>query len=152
MGHIGSRSVGLLAGVFCVGGLALGGANWVGQPYSLSIPTHIAASGQTVNGSLLLTLQHDVSCSVVISVAQPGNQVLKRGGQSLVTAYKLTGAALSDGDADYLASDAFIARTYHLPGTGPSDALTLWVQGTAPSGQALDAGAYTSTIVMTVTW
>jgi len=131
---------------------SFGGASWAGQPYSVTMPTHITALGQSFNSSSNLTLQHDVSCSIGVSVAQAGDEILTNGGATLTTSYKLTGAGLQNGDAGWVASTAFLAHTYNVPSTGPTDIVTISVKADAPADHAPEAGAYTASIILTVSW
>jgi hypothetical protein len=136
----------ILAGAF-----AFAGASWSGEPFSINMP-HINHGGQVRTDSVGLTLLHDASCSIEISIAQAGDHILKSGGSTLATSYKLTGPALLDGDANWVAADDFLLHTYHIPGSGPVDTLTLQVQAAPSNGGAPDAGTYSASLVVTVTW
>jgi len=143
----------VVASAICwAAGVAQGGASWLGQPYSVSIPTHINRTNQAVDASTNMTLQHDVACDIAVSVALAGDEVLTLNGRTLTTAYKLEGIHLSDSDTDWVASATFITKTYHVVGTGPNSTITLSVQATAPSNQAPEAGVYTANITLTATW
>jgi len=134
-------------------GVTLAGATWNGQPYSLTMPTHISAIGQASTGSINLPLQHDSACNISVSVAQAGNEVLTHAGQTLTTYYKLTGAALQgDADATWVTSSDFLTHVYHIASTGPMDTLTLSVKATVPANSAPPAGDYNASIILTVTW
>ncbi len=132
--------------------LSQGGASWVAEPYSLSIPTHINSVNQVVSASTNITLQHDVACDIAVSVALAGNETLTSNGRTLATAYKLTGADLANPDAAWVAATTFITQIYHVLGTGPNSTITLWVQATSPATEAPDAGVYTASITLTATW
>ena len=141
----------VVASAICwAAGVAQGGASWLAQPYSVSIPTHISGTNQAVSASTDMMLQHDVACSIVVSVGL-GNEVLTLNGRTLTTAYKLEGTHLSDSDTDWVGSATFITKTYHVLGTVDST-IKLSVQATAPSNQAPDAGAYTASITLTASW
>jgi hypothetical protein len=142
----------IVLAAICRAGIALGGATWVAQPYSLSIPAHITGINQSISASTNITLQHDVACDIVVSVAVAGNEVLSTGGSSLPTAYKLTGTNVSNPDGAWVDSTTFITRTYHVAGTGPADTITLSVQATPPANQAPEPGVYTANIILTATW
>jgi hypothetical protein len=137
-------------------GVAQGDAGWVGLPYlPVSIPNINRTNQVPVEASTIppMTLQHTVACDIVVSVALPGNEVLTLGGlggRTLTTAYKLTGE-LSTPDGAWVGSATFIGRTYPVVG-GPNSVITLSVQATPPSNQAPDAGTYTASITLTVTW
>ncbi|HVT82225.1 MAG TPA: hypothetical protein VHM90_16400 [Phycisphaerae bacterium] len=145
------RFYALIPVILAASALVNADAVWNGQPYSLSLP-HFSSVGQTAEASLVLPLAHDSACSVTVSVAQPGDEVLATGGHSLATSYKLTGAGLSNADAGYISSADFLTRIYVLPGNGPADSLTLWVRGAAPSAAAAEAGSYSANITLTVSW
>jgi hypothetical protein len=134
-------------------GVAQGAASWDAQPYSVSIPTHINRTNQVpVEASKDMTLSHDVACDIAVSVAVAGDEVLTSSGRTLTTAYKLTGADLSNPDGAWVASATFITQTYHVVGTGPNSTITLSVQATPPSNQAPDKGTYTAKITLTASW
>jgi hypothetical protein len=148
--RIGSNRVltaAMLAALFCCA-LALGDTQWQGRPYSVTL-AHIQAVGQSSTGSAALTLTHDSQCTLSVSVPQVGDEVLKMGGSSLTTSYKITGIA--DQDADWLSSSAFLSRSYSIPGSG-MEHLTLYVQGAPPPNSAPEPGVYSATIILTVTF
>ena len=143
----------IVSGLICAtGGLALGGASWSGEPYALAVPDHITGSGQARSGSLVMTLDHDVPCTITVSVAKAGDEILASAGETLVTSYRLTGAALQNGDADWVDSSTFLTRSYNVPETGPSDGITIWVRAAAGSGRANNAGAYSASVILTASW
>jgi len=147
------RIAAVVSGLICAaGGLALGGATWSGQPYTLAVPDHITGAGQTRSGSLVMTLDHDTPCTITVSVAKAGDEVLASAGDVLVTSYKLTGAALLNGDEAWVDSSTFLTRNYSVPETGPSDWITLWVRAAASSGRANDAGTYSASVILTASW
>jgi len=112
--------------------------------------TPITHVGQSFSGFSDMPLAHDAQCTVSVS-ASNGNEVLKNaGGNSLTTQYKLTGIA--DGDATWVDSTSFLSHTYTVPGNNTTTNITLWVQGTAPVDRAPEAGVYTATITLTVTF
>jgi hypothetical protein len=152
MGATFTRMAAALAIVLCAFGLAYGGASWVGQPYQLSIPTHITQCGQSITGSIVLTLDHDTPCTLGVSVASSGDQILTKGSATLTTAYMLTGPTVPDGDADWVSADAFLTHVYTVQGTGSADPITLSVRGTAPGQTAPDAGQYTAAVILTAYW
>lgn len=153
-----SRTAAALAGVALATGLAMGGGVWQGQPYSLTVPTHVSAPGGAVGGSVVLALDHDVACTISVTATAAGSEVLRHGGQSLTTYYKLTGSSLGDPDPNgdqpadpgWIDSSTFITRQYHT--SNPSNHVVLCVKGVAPSNQAVDAGAYTGSLTLTATW
>jgi hypothetical protein len=133
----------------------LGDTQWEGRPYSVALSGNILGVGQSSTGSSVLTLSHDGACSVSVSVPQAGAEVLTLGGAgggapTLTTSYRITGIA--DEDADWLTSDAFLLRTYTVPGGAGTEHLTLWVRGAAPTNEAPEAGSYSAAIVLTVTF
>jgi hypothetical protein len=132
-------------------GQALGATAWVGQPYQLTMPTHISAAGQSFNGSINLTLDHDVPCTLAVSVFSSGDEVLKRGASTLTTFYKLSGPQIANGDGDWVGSTEFLTHIYTVLGSGVGDTITLSVKGTAPSS-APDAGDYSASVILTVSW
>ena len=139
--------------ISAAGGLALGGANWSGQPYTLAVPDHITGAGQARSGSLVMTLDHDTPCTITLSVTKAGDEVLASAGDTLATSYKLTGAALQNGgDGDWVDSSTFLTRNYSVPETGPSDGITIWVRAAASSGRANNAGTYSASVILTASW
>jgi len=147
------RAAVVVSAICWAAGVAQGDASWVAQPYSVPISTHISSINQVVSDSKDMTLSHDVACDIAVSVAVAGDEVLTSSGRTLTTAYTLTGN-LSNPDGAWVASATFIngAKTYHVIGTGPNSTITLSVQATPPSNQAPDAGTYTGSITLTVTW
>jgi len=131
---------------------ASGGASWSGQPYTLAIPDHITGLAQARSGSLVMTLDHDLPCTITISVAEAGDEVLASAGDTLVTSYMLTGAALGNGDTEWVDSSTFLTRNYSVQGTGPSDGIKIWVRSTASSARANDAGEYSASVILTASW
>ncbi len=146
------RAVGALASLLCAVGLAYGGASWIGQPYQLSIPAHITQCGQSITGSVVMTLDHDTPCTLGVSVASSGDEVLRKGSATLTTAYMLTGPTVPDGDADWVSAGDFLTHVYTVLGTGSADPITLSVRGTAPGQTAPDAGQYTAAVILTAYW
>ena len=130
---------------------SIGATAFVGGPFTVVMTTPITHVGESFSGSSDLPLAHDAQCSVSVSAAAPGSEVLKSaGGSTLTTHYKVTGIA--DGDGAWVDSTSFLSRTYTVPGNNITTNLTLWVQGTAPADRAPEAGAYTATVVVTVTF
>ena len=144
----------VVASLICAaGGLALGGASWPGQPYTLAVPDHITGAGKACSGSLVMTLDHDTPCTITVSVAKADDEILASAGDTLATSYKLTGTALlNEGDGDWVDSSTFRTREYIVSSTGPSDGITIWVRATASSGRANDAGTYSASIILTASW
>lgn len=141
-----------VTGLLMASDLAIGDASWANQPYQLTIPAQIAGRGQSVSSSINLTLNHDVACTVDIS-AVSGNEVLHNGAATLTTQYKLRGACLSVQDGDWISAADFISSSgYVVPGTGPTDTVTLHVQATAPTASDPPAGDYSATLTVTVSW
>jgi hypothetical protein len=145
------RWIALAAACFAVTP-ASGTANWASLSYSITVPTHVTAMGQSCTGSTVIVLQHDAPCSVAISVAGLGQEVLTNSGDNLATSYKFTGATLQNPDATWVDSTTFLTHTYNVLGTGPNDSLTLAVQGTAATNHAVESGNYTAGLVFTVSW
>ena len=152
MGRTLLRAVGFLLILSWAALLARGEASWKSQPYSLAIPTHISALGQTIEGFVELILQHDAPCTLAVSVSGAGNEVLTLNSATLTTSYQLTGACLQNPDTTWATSTHFLTHTYNVTGTGPPYAIILWAQGIAPSDQAPDAGIYSAAIVLTASW
>ena len=73
-------------------------------------------------------------------------------GDSLTTSYKLTGPSLRNPDADWVGSQAFVTRTYEVQGDGPASDITLSVRAAATGNRANEAGAYSASVVLTVSW
>jgi len=147
----------ILAVLGCVTcGLALGATGWVQPEYTVTLSPAFAGAGQTRTGSTVLTLNHDGPATIQASVVQAGDEVLSHDttADTLVTSYSLTGAALgASADADWVSSSQFVApaRSYTVEGSGLSD-ITFHVRGAAAPLRANDAGAYSASIVLTVTW
>jgi len=149
------RQVQLIA---CVGSLCLAcgillAAGWAGQPYSISLASHVSAPNQSQSDSLTMMLEHDSPCSISVSAAQAGDEVLSlSGGDILTTAYKLTGPSLQNGDGDWVASSMFLTRSYTVQGNGPFDEITIWVCATSAADRANDAGTYSAEVILTASW
>ncbi|KPK45632.1 MAG: hypothetical protein AMK72_10765 [Planctomycetes bacterium SM23_25] len=129
---------------------------WAQPAYSATLSPNIAGVGQAGTDSKVLTLDHDGDSTIQASVTQAGDEVLthQTTGDTLVTSYKLTGAALgASSDTDWVSSSDFIApaRSYSVGGVGPSE-ITFHVRGAAAPARASDAGTYTASIVLTVLW
>lgn len=133
-------------------GLVHAVASWVGQPYSLAIPTHITTRGQAVSGFIVLSLDHDASCTLSVSAAGAGSEVLTNGTATLTTSYKLTGPSLVNGDADWVSSDVFVTQVYGVQGAASPDSITLSVRAAAPPDRAPEAGGYSAALVLTASW
>jgi len=128
-------------------------AGWAGQPYAVSVANHISARKQSQSDSLKMTLQHDSPCSITVSVAQAGDEVLTLSGSDiLTTAYMLRGPSLQNGDGDWVASSVFLTHSYLVEGNGPSDEITIWVCATSADDRANDAGSYSSAVTLTASW
>jgi len=153
-----SRTASLIF-VACLVGCAtctwtLGAAQWVDKTGTITIATHFSGTSQSCAGDTALTLNHDGAATIQASVATSGDETLtSSSSDTLTTSYKLTGAALSEPDSEWVSSAAFISpeRSYAVQGTGPSE-ITLHVRGISASGRANDAGAYTGSITLTVAW
>jgi hypothetical protein len=114
---------------------------------------HISSVGQVSEGTKTLTLEHDSLCTIQVSVALGGDEVLTLGGSggpTLDTYYMLTGMA--DQDATWLSAASFLARTYNTPNGAGMETLILHVRGVPPTDRAPAAGNYQATIVLTVTF
>jgi hypothetical protein len=146
----------MLAILFCPapgGDGALAATQWSGLPYSVTLSSHINAVGQTSTGTRSIFLSHDAACTISVSVAVAGDEVLTLGGSggpTLQTYYRLTGMA--DNDASWLTSTQFLSRTYTTPAGSGMEFLTLRVQGVAPSDKAPPAGNYHASVILTVTF
>ncbi len=137
-------------------GSALAITGWAQPEYSATLSPNITSVGQISSDSTALMLNHDGAATIQASTAQPGDEVLthQTTSDTLVTSYKLTGAALgASSDTDWVSSSQFIspARSYSVEGIGPSD-ITFHVRGEAASIRANDAGTYAASIVLTVMW
>ena len=144
------RALAVLLSVLVCSNHSIGVTAWVGGPFTVVMTTPIAHVGESFSGSSEMPLAHDATCSLSIS-ASNGSEVLKNaGGAALDTQYKVTGIA--DGDATWVDSTSFLSRTYSVPGNNTTTNITLWVQGTAPANTAPEAGAYSATITLTVTF
>jgi hypothetical protein len=99
-----------------------------------------------------MTLDHDTPCTLGVSVASSGDEVLRKGSATLTTAYMLTGPTVPDGDTGWVSSADFVTRVYTVVGTGSADPITLSVKGTAPGQTAPDAGQYTAAVILTAYW
>jgi hypothetical protein len=99
-----------------------------------------------------MTLDYDTPCTITVSVAKAGDEVLASGGDTLATSYKLAGAALQNGDGDWVDSSTFLTRSYSVQGTGPFDEITIWVRAAASSGRANNAGTYSASVILTASW
>ncbi len=141
----------MLAALFCCAQV-LGQTQWQNRPYTFAMSGNIQHVGETCTGQSALTLAHDGACTLSVSVTSAGDEVLTQrpGGPTLTTSYKLTGIA--DADADYLSAGAFLLRTYSVPGPAGVEHMTLWVKAETPSDQVAEAGDYTATIILTVTF
>jgi len=144
------------AAVCTAGGSALAVTGWAQPEYTATPSPHITGLGQTCTDAIVLVLNHDGAAAIQASAAGAGDEVLthQTTGDTLATSYKLTGAALgASSDADWVAADQFIspARSYSVEGVGPSD-ITFHVRGEAAPARANDAGTYTASIILTVTW
>lgn len=146
------RIAAVVSGLICAaGGLALGGANWSNQPYTLAVPDPITGAGQVRIGSLDMTLDHDTPCTITVSVAKAGDAVLTFAGDTLATSYRLTGTALQGGgDPAWVDSSTFLTGNYSVEGADPK--ITIWVQAAASSGRANDAGTYSASVILTASW
>ena len=137
----------------CIGHPAiLADASWLDSPYSLEPDGHITSPGQTLDGSLTMTLAHDQPCQISVSVAQAGDEVLSIDGDALTTSYKLTGPSVTNPDGHWVGSQTFVTRTYGVDGYGPTSDITISVRAAAASDRANKAGEYSASIVLTVTW
>ncbi|HUU91852.1 MAG TPA: hypothetical protein VM238_11675 [Phycisphaerae bacterium] len=154
------RALAVLATAAAAVGAACGSASaitgWAETEYTATASPHITGLGQTCTDAIILVLDHDGDAAIQASTVQPGDEFLthQTTGDTLATSYKLTGAALgASSDADWVAAAQFIlpARSYSVQGVGPSD-ITFHVQGEAAPTRANDAGTYTASIVLTVTW
>lgn len=154
------RALAVLAAAAVAVGAVCGSASaitgWAQPEYTATPAPHITGLGQACTDAIILVLDHDGVAAIQASAIQPGDEVLthETTGDTLATSYKLTGAALgASSDTDWVASAQFIlpARSYSVEGVGPSD-ITFHVQGEAAAVRANDAGTYTASIVLTVTW
>jgi hypothetical protein len=105
-----------------------------------------------------LTLYTNTDATITAQAGANGG-ILTRGGQSLTTAYKLTGK-LTNPDSIFKSagsnsgqffSSNNIYNVSHEPGVGTYP-LNLDVQMTSPADEAVDPGTYTCTIILTVGW
>jgi len=128
---------------------------WAQANYSATVATHFGAVAQAQSTSEVLVLNHDGAATIQASVVSAGDEVLTSvTSDSLTTSYKLTGAVLGGtADGDWVASADFIhaSKSYSVTGVGPSN-ITFWVRGASAANRANDAGAYTGSVILTVTW
>jgi len=143
----------LVAGLSAPVAIALGATAWMGPGYNLSLPP-VNGTGQTISGSLDLSLQHDTPCDVTIHLLRNGGEVLTGpNGATLTTTYMLTGPCLLTPDATWISSTDFRNRVYHVNTNGPTnDILHLAVRGESPAGRAVPVGDYNTSFALTVTW
>ena len=144
------RALAVLLSALVCSNHSIGATNWIGGSYTVTMTTAISRVGESFSGSSGLSLAHDTQCSLIMS-ASGGSEVLKSaGGGTLITHYKLTG--VTGGDSEWVDSTSFLTHTYTAPGNNTTTNMTLWVQGTAPSDRAPEAGVYTATITITATF
>ena len=137
-------------------GSALGVTGWAQPEYTAALSPNITGTGQACTDSPVMMLNHDGAATIQASVVQAGDEVLTHDttADTLVTSYKLTGAALgASADADWVSSTDFIApaRSYNVEGSGLSE-ITFHVRGEAAPLRANDAGTYSASIIVTVLW
>src|SRR5436309_1986239 len=90
---------------------SIGATAFVGGPFTVVMTTPISHVGESFSGSSDMPLAHDAQCSLSVSAAVPGSEVLKSaGGSTLTTQYKVTGMA--DGDGTWVDSTSFLTHTY----------------------------------------
>ncbi len=134
---------------------ALGATGWARPEYTATVSTHFSGASQAHSGSTVLVLNHDRAATIRVSVATAGDEVLTSVyNDTITTSYKLTGTALGgSADGDWVSSAAFIspAHSYSVEGVGPSE-ITIWVRGICAADRSNDAGAYTGSVILTVTW
>ncbi len=135
-------------------GLAITG--WDQPTYALGLGQHFAGRSQSQSGSVVLTLVDHWAATISVSVVGAGDEVLTHSatGDTLATHYKLTGAALgASADNDWVPAATFVqpGRTYTVEGSGTSE-ITMWAQGTSAADRANDAGAYSASVTLTVSW
>jgi hypothetical protein len=137
-------------GLFLAGGSVLAAANWSSPTYTLTTSSPISAVGQVRTGSINVAVDHDTTCTLSIS----GSPTLTKGSATLTTAYKLTGPGwVTNQDGTWVDATTFLTHTYGITNAGPvTTTLTLEVQATPPPNRAPDAGVYSATVVLTVTW
>jgi len=157
-GRIGSRVwPGVLVALALAAGSrqAAGTYGWAQPEYSVTIATHLAHVNDAQSGSSVLTLNHDGGATIQASASASGSEALKSASSdTLITSYKLTGTALGGtADGDWVPSATFISpqKSYSVQGTGPSE-ITIWVRAQAAPARANDAGPYTGSVTLTVTW
>ncbi len=146
------QALGCLLAVCSGHSTTLADASWQDAPYSFETDGHITFPGQVRDGTLEMTLAHDQPCRVSVSVAQAGDEVLSIDGDALTTSYKLTGPSVLNPDEHWVGSQTFISRTYDVDGHGPTSDITLSVRVAAAGDRANNAGEYSASIVLTVSW
>ena len=128
---------------------------WVDKTGAITLAPNLSGTSQTCTGSVSLTLNHDGRATIQASVTTSGDETLtSSSSDTLTTSYKLTSQAFAgDDDKTWVAAADFIlpTRSYRVVGGGPSE-VVLEVQGISAANRANDAGAYTGSIVLTVTW
>ena len=134
---------------------ASGAYGWAQPEYSVTIATSLARVNDAQAGSSVLTLNHDAPVTIQASATTAGSEVLRSASSdTLITNYMLTGAALGEtADADWVSSATFVSpqKSYSVQGTGPSE-ITIGVRAQTALTRANDAGAYTGSVTLTVTW
>ncbi len=119
---------------------------------------HITAAEDTtgITASEAMTLYFNVDVNIVPSDATNSGVLTGSGSDTLTTTYKLTGADMTNPDADYIATGTFIGKSYaqtHGAGDG-DDVITVNVKAVADAsgaGACPDADDYTTTITLTAT-
>ena len=149
MGKYLLRNLAVSLAIALASGVTFGGATWVSPTYTLNTSAHISAVGQVRTGSINLTVNHDAPCTLTVA----GNPTLTNGSSTLATAYKLTGPGyVTNRDVAWVPAATFLTHSYGITNPGPATTLTLDVQATPPPDAAPDAGVYTATVTLTVSW
>jgi hypothetical protein len=144
------RALSVLFAVLVRSNHSIGATNWISTSYTVTMDTAISHVGESFSGSSELSLVHDTQCTLIVSATGGSEELKNAGGSKLTTHYKLTG--VTGGDSAWVDSTTFLTHTYIVPGNNTTTNMTLWVQGTAPSNRAPEAGLYTATIIITATF
>lgn len=124
---------------------------WVELNYALTIENEFNSTHQTEEGSIDLTLHHNVAVNLSIDEVETDSRLLTSSTEdTLTTSYKLSGNNLTPSDTEYKSADDFIVSTYQVakPGTDYST-MTFYCQGESHPVRANDKGTYTSKIRIT---
>ena len=126
----------------------------IAPSFTVNLAPYISHAEDVATGYVDMVLTHDTPCSITVSVISSGDEILHNAGKTstLATSYKLTGDHVQNPDASFIDAATFLGRSYSVLGAGPLDNLTLNIQATPSGLYAPDAGSYSATFALTVTW